>query len=59
VRRSRAYALGASLFGVIGIAAATRGDWLPAVFMFALAIAGALRANHEWNHENAEEGPVG
>jgi hypothetical protein len=51
MRKSKAYALSAGMFGLIAIAVATRGDWLPAVFMFAAAIAGALRANYEWNRE--------
>ena len=51
--KSRAYAVCAGMFGLIGIAAVTRHEILAGIFVFLIAIACALRANHEWKREHA------
>jgi hypothetical protein len=45
--------LSGGLFALIGIDVTTRGDFLPAAFMFLAAIGCALRAHREWKREQA------
>jgi hypothetical protein len=40
------------MFGLIGIAAVTRGDILAGVLVFLVAIACGVRANSEWKGEH-------
>jgi len=51
--RDKAFALSGALFAVIATTVTVRGEWLPGLFMFAAAIACALRANAEWKRNNA------
>lgn len=51
--KSRAYALCAGMFGLIGIAAVTRHDILAGVLVFVVGIGCAVRASYEWKREHA------
>ena len=48
------YAVSGSMFSLIGIAVITRGDWLPGILVFLVAIGCGLRANSEWKREHSK-----
>jgi hypothetical protein len=51
--KSKAYALSGGVFGLIAIMAITRHDIAPGLICFLVGIGCALRANREWQRENA------
>lgn len=51
--KSKMYAFGGGIFGLIAILAVTRHEILLGVAGFAVAIGCAVRANSEWKREQA------